>query len=427
MAAAADAAFAAGHDFGPLHGIPVSIKDNLTMAGTETFAGSARALPDRFPREAAMVGRLKRGLAVIVGKTHTPEFAMCGYAINAHWGTPRNPWDGAVHRVPGGSSGGAAISLLEGSAHIAFGTDSGGSVRIPPSFLGLVGLKPGYGRWPIEGIVPPGVGRDSVGPMTRTVADLAHAWPALDGPGARAIPRIALRDLTLGVPGAFFWDGCEPGIAEGVQAALDEARAAGARLVDFDFPEAAAADAVAGDGPPLDGAETFAAVQAHMPSWLDRLDPVVSPTWITARTLRAVNYLRRVRRLDALADVANARLGAVDAVVAPTVTLAPPPLDALATPARRLAHHSRTSHNTAVANYLHLAALTLPVARCAAGMPVGLQLLAPRGREVRLIAAGLALEGVLGTGRARLGQPPMLRASGEGAYDGGANGAGDAP
>ena len=409
MADAADAALAAGYDFGPLHGIPVSIKDNFGMAGTQTHAGSPRPLPAKFQTEAAVVATVRRQAAVIVGKTHTPEFAMCGFAVNSHWGTPRNPWDADRHRVPGGSSGGAVVALLEGSAFLSLGTDSGGSVRIPPGMSGVVGLKLGFGRWPIQGIVPPGPSRDSPGPMTRTVADLAWAFPGLDPSTTReGLDRLVadteLAGLRLGISDGFFWDDCDPGIAEGVKAALDEATRAGARLVKIDFPEGPASFATAS----LGGVETITTIIEDMPEWLDTLDPVVGPSYVGERDISAVEYLCRRTAFDAQAASAHERLQAVDALVCPTVQITAPTLAEVSTHAGHSAKHDASMRNTALANHLHLCALTMPVALDRAGMPVGLQFLAPRGREERLIAIAMAFERTLGTGRDRMGTPPMV-------------------
>jgi aspartyl-tRNA(Asn)/glutamyl-tRNA(Gln) amidotransferase subunit A len=152
---AADAAFAAGVTVGPLQGLPISIKDLFAAAGYPCFAGSSLRLPaDPWERDGPLIARLRRQLGVIMGKTHMVEFAFGGTGHNMHWGAPYNPWDAAAHRSVGGSSSGAGVSLLEGSAALALGSDTAGSVRIPASMTGNVGLKVTIGRWPSEGVVP---------------------------------------------------------------------------------------------------------------------------------------------------------------------------------------------------------------------------------------------------------------------------------
>jgi aspartyl-tRNA(Asn)/glutamyl-tRNA(Gln) amidotransferase subunit A len=153
----------------PLCGVPTSIKDLYGVEGLPVFAGTARQLPESWSRDAWLVGRLRAQGAVPMGKTHTVELAYGALGINPHWGTPRNPWDTRTHRIPGGSSCGAGVSLWEGSALLALGTDTGGSIRIPASMTGVVGHKTTQGRWPVEGVVPLSSTLDTVGGLTRSV------------------------------------------------------------------------------------------------------------------------------------------------------------------------------------------------------------------------------------------------------------------
>src|SRR5579885_1035112 len=180
-ARAADAAFAVGAVSGPLQGLPVSIKDLFAAEGLPCFAGSSRRLPaEPWERDGPLVAALRRQLGVIVGKTHMVEFAFGGTGLNSHWRAPYNPWDMAAHRAPGGSSSGAGISLLEGSACLALGSDTAGSVRIPASMTGTAGLKVTLGRWSTEGVVPLSQSFDTPGLLARSVADAAYGFAALD-------------------------------------------------------------------------------------------------------------------------------------------------------------------------------------------------------------------------------------------------------
>ena len=173
QAAAADAAFAAGYELGVLQGLPVSAKDLYAVAGYDTYAGSAHPLP-MFKEEGPVVRAVRNQMAVIPGKTHTVEWAFGGIGMNPHWDTPRNPWDKTDHRAPGGSSSGAGVSLWQGSAVVALGSDTAGSVRIPASWTGTVGVKTTFGRWPLAGIAPLSPSLDTAGVLTRTAED---AWP----------------------------------------------------------------------------------------------------------------------------------------------------------------------------------------------------------------------------------------------------------
>src|SRR5690349_862627 len=235
VAAAADAAFAAGATVGPLQGVPVSLKDLFAAAGYPCFAGSSRHLPaDPWERDGKLVAALRRQLGVVMGKTHMVEFAFGGTGHNSHHGAPYNPWDAAAHRSVGGSSSGAGVSLLEGSALLAFGSDTAGSVRIPASMTGNAGLKVTIGRWSTRGIVPLSFTFDTPGLLARSVSDLAYGFAALDPAGIEPISLIAqagTRDLTgirIGIGDRFLWHECDPGIAETVQEAVDTLVRAGA-------------------------------------------------------------------------------------------------------------------------------------------------------------------------------------------------------
>ncbi|WP_298017906.1 amidase family protein [uncultured Parasphingopyxis sp.] len=215
MADGAVAALMAG-TAGPLAGIPVSVKDLFGVAGTATYAGTPRALPAAFETEGWLVGLLRTQGAIFTGKTHTVEFAFGGLGVNGHWGSVRNPWDPDAWRVSGGSSAGAGVGLAEGSALLALGTDTGGSVRIPAAMTGNVGLKTTIGRWPTTGVVPLSHTLDTVGILTRTVADAAYAFAAIEGTGP-----VAARPLTglrIGRIARLAFEDCSPGIAEAVDA-----------------------------------------------------------------------------------------------------------------------------------------------------------------------------------------------------------------
>src|SRR5690348_15281749 len=235
VADAADAAFAAGVSTGPLQGLPVSIKDLFAASGYPCFAGSSRRLPaDPWEQDGPLVATLRRQIGVIMGKTHMVEFAFGGTGYNAHWGAPYNPWDASAHRAPGGSSSGAGVSLLEGSALLAFGSDTAGSVRIPASMTGTVGLKVTLGRWSTEGVVPLSTTFDTPGLLARSVSDVAYGFAALDAAGIDPvgfISRAGTHDLSgvrIGVGDPFLWRDCDPGIAETAHEAVNALSRAGA-------------------------------------------------------------------------------------------------------------------------------------------------------------------------------------------------------
>src|SRR3954451_1554763 len=414
VADAADAVFAAGVSVGPLQGMPVSLKDLFAAGAYPCFAGSSRRLPaDPWERDGPVVATLRRQLGIIMGKTHMVEFAFGGTGHNAHHGAPSNPWNIAAHRSVGGSSSGAGVSLLEGSALLAFGSDTAGSVRIPACMTGNVGLKVTRGRWSAEGVVPLSFTFDTPGLLARSVSDMAYGFAALDPAGIDPVGFIAqagTRDLTgiqIGVGDPFVWHDCDPGIAETVQEAINALVRAGAITCNFILPQAEAAYGVFLDGG-LSAIELRSFLDRELPEWLNQLDPVIAPAVRNAENLSAREYLARVSRLGNLARAAASRLDRVDVIASPTLCLTPPLMSDVADADSHLRINWRIVRNTVAANYLGLCAITMPVGRDRAGMPVGLQLTAPAHAEEKLLTIALAAEQVLGTGADRLGTPPLL-------------------
>jgi aspartyl-tRNA(Asn)/glutamyl-tRNA(Gln) amidotransferase subunit A len=414
VAAAADAAFAAEVAVGPLQGMPVSIKDLFAAAGYPCFAGSSRRLPaDPWERDGPLVATLRRQLGVITGKTHMVEFAFGGTGHNSHWDAPYNPWDVTARRSVGGSSSGAGVSLLEGSALLAFGSDTAGSVRIPASMTGTVGLKVTLGRWPADGVVPLSPTFDTPGLLARSVSDVAYGFAALDPAGIDPggfIARAAtdLVGVRIGVGDPFLWHDCDPGIAETVKEAVNALMRAGAAVCEFALPEAEAAYAVFLQGS-LSAIELRSFLDHELPDWLAQLDPVIASAVHHAGSVSATDYLARLARLRALARSAAPRLDTVDVIASPTLCLSPPLMSEVADADSHLRVNRRIIRNTVAVNYLGLCAITMPVGHDRAGMPVGLQLIAPANAEERLLAIALGAERVLGTAADRLGTPPLLR------------------
>lgn len=389
QAEAADAAFAAGIRLGALQGIPTSLKDLYGVAGLPTFAGSPRELPAAWQREGPMVRRLREQLAVVTGKTHTVEFAFGGLGTSMHWPVPWNPRDRTVHRAPGGSSSGAGVSLVEGTALLAFGSDTGGSVRIPASFTGTVGLKTTWGRWSLDGIVPLSPSLDTPGILTRSADDAAFAFEALDG---EAVPDVeSVATLRIGVAESFFFDETSPGIAERVVEAIGALEAAGASLGPLALPGCDELFDLYFKGG-IVAPELFRFLTCDLPDWLPTLDPRVRARLESGGKLEAWEYLQRKARYAALGAAAIEALAEVDVLVAPTVPITPPPVAETADHAAYARLNMLALRNTCVVSFLGLCALTLPVGSDAAGMPVGLQLIGPPHSEARLLALGRAFE-----------------------------------
>lgn len=412
QARAADAALASGAELGPLTGLPISVKDLFGVKGWPTFGGTPKRLPVGWEQEGPVVATLRRQLGVVMGKTHTVELAFGGLGVNPHWGTPRNPWDAKVHRVPGGSSSGAGVSLWEGSAMAALGTDTAGSVRIPASMTGNVGLKTSFARWSTEHIVPLSTSLDTAGVLARSVADVAYAFSALDPAWGswrafeKSVPVCDVADLRIGIAGAPLWDDCSPGIAEAARAMIDALAKKGARLRDASVPEAKGAIELLHVGS-VASAECDAFLEAELPQWRDHIDPIIKIRISDGGAISARELLLRYRKLRALSQSVVQRFDGLDVIAFPTVPITPPAVsDVSEIDAYRRANMA-SLRNTCLANYLSLCAITIPAGLDKAGLPVGLQLCARFGEEERLLAIALGIEAALGTPKDRLGTPPL--------------------
>ena len=413
QADAVDAAVARGRDPGPLAGVTVSVKDLYGVQGLPIHAGTRRELPERWQREGFLVGALRKLGAVIVGKTHTVELAFGGVGLNPNTGTPVNPWDADEHRVPGGSSSGAGVSLWEGSSRIALGSDTGGSVRIPASATGVVGHRHTTGRWPTTGVVPLSTTLDTVGLLTHTAADSRYAFRAIDplaGHGTPPTPpHPALTALTIGIPRHGLWQEAHPSVATTVRQALGDLEAAGARLVDFDAPELQEAGEryLAGE---LVQPERSESLERHLPGWTAILDPTVGKRLESAHQVSAVDYIAILRLRRRLSARLHARMEShgVELLATPTLPITPPPLAALSQLDAYRAVNRDMLSGTGPASMLDMCAVSLPAGLDECGMPAGLQLIGRTGTDHDLLDRAVLAEEVLGTNLARLGTPPRL-------------------
>ncbi len=407
-AAAVDTLLDQGLDLGPLMGLPVSVKDLYGVPGLPVFAGSDEALPEAWQAAGPLVARLQQQLGIVVGKTHTVEFAFGGLGVTAHWGTPWNPWSRAEHRVPGGSSAGAGVSLVQGSALLALGTDTAGSVRVPAAMTGQVGLKTTVGRWPVDGIVPLSSSLDTAGVLTRTVDDLAYAFAALDPEHARQpTPAPArVQGLRVGVPTNHFWDDIDPSIGAVVEATIERLAQAGAQVVRLPLPHCEEAFDIFRRGG-LAASELAAYLDLHFPLKVERLDPVVRDRVRWAEQVSSVEYLRRKALLQRCGAGAARVFDDVDVLLTPTVPASPPRLADIGTVETYAPANIKAMRNTAISNLFGWCALTMPVGLDANRMPVGLQLMGPPHAEARLIGIALGIEALIGQGHALLGTPDL--------------------
>ncbi len=411
QAAAADEALAAGDDRGALMGMPISVKDLYGVPGFHIHAGSPTALPEAFTEPGPVVQSLQNALAVITGKTHTVEFAFGGLGTNPHLPTPTNPWDTTSHRVPGGSSSGAGVSLCEGSAVLALGTDTAGSVRIPAAMTGKVGLKTTAKKWSVEGIVPLSSTLDTPGVLANCVDDAIVAFAEIDpdyddlGSLEAVLPTADVGSLKLGRCDRLFFDELSPGIGEVVEGALAELAFAGSVITGLDIAEVDASYDLFCQGGPV-SVELHRFLTAQLPEWIDTLDPNVRARVGDAANLSDADYKKRLANMATWAAAVDAQLATIDVLVAPTVAITPPTIDQVATPEQYGPKNLLALRNTSIANYLGLCAITLPVGLDAAGMPVGLMLMARGHHDERLLAIAKSVELTLGTGPERIGDPP---------------------
>ena len=388
---AADLRARFGRSLGPLDGRLVSIKDLFDVAGEPTAAGGrvyAAGPPAR--ADATVVRRLRRAGAVIVGRTTMTEWAFSGLGLNAWCGTPGNPHDRT--RIPGGSSSGAAVAVADGFCAISVGTDTGGSVRVPAAFCGVVGFKPTKARVPCGGAVPLSTTLDSVGPIARSVADcaLADAVMADEEPST---PRpLGLEGRRFAVARGRLLDGLDDAVAAAFEAGLARLARAGAVVTTIDLaPSLARLDAIAALGsiPAIEAAAVHAdAIRDHR----GRIDPRVLARIEAGSRASAPDYVRMLALRSAAADSAQAEIAECDAVALPTVPhVAPPTAPLEADDALWRSVNAKTLRNASVFNMLDCCAVSLPLPD-AGPLPVGLMLAAPRHHDRRLLRLAAGVE-----------------------------------
>ncbi len=393
-ARAADARLAAGEPLPALAGLPVSIKDLNDVAGRTTMAGSVlRKGQPPAGNDAPSVARLRAAGAAVTGLTNMSEFAFSGVGINPHHGTPRNPADTVVARVPGGSSSGAAVSVALGQAVAGLGSDTGGSIRIPAALCGLVGFKNTQSRTPQAGAFPLSTTLDTVCSMSRSVADCLVVDAVLSGAPLALSPRD-VRGLRLALPRTLMLDTLEPAVARALERALGRLSQAGAHIVDVPLAELAEVAQINAPG-------GFSAVEAyaiHRDALRDRrseFDPRVAARMMPGEGVSAADYIvMQQRRGDWIARMGH-RLAGFDALICPTVPLTAPPMaELVASDEAFFAANRLLLRNTFPINFMDGCAFTLPC-QAAGELPVGLMLAAPGGHDAALAGVALAVEPLL--------------------------------
>jgi aspartyl-tRNA(Asn)/glutamyl-tRNA(Gln) amidotransferase subunit A len=394
QAAEADLELAAGVDRGPLHGIPISVKDIFDVAGTVTTAASRVREGLIAQRDALAVSRLRRAGAVIVGKTNLHEFAFGTTNEDSAYGPARNPLDDT--RSPGGSSGGSAASVVAGMALATLGTDTGGSIRIPAAACGLVGLKPSYGELPANGVVPLSRTLDHVGPLTTTVTDAWHMLHALrDRAPVKPLAATPVRAQRLAVPRRYFCDLLDDDVRTAFEAAVNTLRSQGATIVDTDIPHASLVATVYLHIVFGDAAAYHADTLDAMP---ERYTPNVRLRLEMARYVTAEDYVRALDGRRTLAREVDAALSGVDALLMPTLPIVAPPIGATTVQVGSTREPVRNVmlRLTQLFNLTGHSAVSLPCGSSASGLPCGLQLAGSAGQTDNLLHIARGVEMALG-------------------------------
>jgi aspartyl-tRNA(Asn)/glutamyl-tRNA(Gln) amidotransferase subunit A len=396
QARAAEAEILRGRWRGPLHGVPLAVKDLIDTAGIRTTAASA-VFKDRVPAEDAdVVRRLKNAGAVLLGKQNLHECAYGGSSMISYYGEVHNPWDPA--RVAGGSSGGSAASVAAGLGYGAIGTDTAGSVREPAALCGIVGLKPTYGRVSVRGVIPLSLSLDHMGPIARTVADAAATLQAIAGYDAKdgnsvdmpvpdylASLRQPWRPPRIGVPRKLFFEDLDPAVTSAVEEALGVLSALGGNLSEIEI------------GVPTDRTLQAAESYANHAEFVARSPELYQPETLrrirTGEDISAGEVEQRRRELKQVRSEVHKVFEGVDVLVTPTTPVPAAAIDELKQdPDLLRPHELLLLRNTRPVNVWGLPAISIPCGFTTAGLPIGLQIIGPHWKEEGVLRLAYAYE-----------------------------------
>ena len=397
-AKAADLLSAAGLKRGPLHGLPLAVKDIIDVAGVPSGCGSlTRAKAPPAEADAHVVAKLRAAGAVVVGKTHTVEFAFGGWGSNETVGAPKNPWDRKVHRVPGGSSSGSGVAVGAGLVPIAFGTDTGGSVRIPAALCGCVGLKTSIGLVGRSGVAPLSETLDTIGPITQTVRQAADFLMAMQGPDAKdpsteAWRHVdALSDLERGVAGLRLGRVADedlpltsPEMREAFSGAVRLLEQAGAKVTPFRMPQSFE-ESARGTGIFI-STEAYAYYRKLADDPASGLADPIRRRMMAGKTTSVADYVTAVAAKRAAIARFLSAMDRLDAILLPTIPYTAIPLADIDENKAHMAAHTRW------VNYLDMAGLAVPISLTKAGLPTSLQIVVRRFDDALALRIGQAFE-----------------------------------
>ena len=383
----------------PFAGIPISIKDLFDIRGQVTRAGS-RALEDSAPAaaDAPAVARLRRAGFVVIGRTNMTEFAYSGIGINPHYGTPKGAWQRGTGHVPGGSSSGAAVSVVDGMAHGALGTDTGGSCRIPAAYNGIVGFKPTQRRVPLDGAVPLSPTLDSIGPLARTVRCCAVLDAVLGNEQVAPLQPRPIKGMRLAVPTTVALDDLDDAVATAFERALEKLAREGALIERIAVPEFL-------DVAPMSVKGGFAAAESYawhrylIVSRGDIYDPRVASRILRGESQSAADYIDLLGARKSLVARATARLAPYDALLLPTTANTPPRIADMKDDPAFTKANLLSLRNCTLINMIDGCGISLPIHRDGE-VPVGLMLAASGGSDRRIFELAAGMEDVVRHARA---------------------------
>jgi len=383
-----------GVTLSPWAGIPVSIKDLFDMAGDVTTAGSI-VLLGQPPASAdcAAVARLRAAGLIPIGRTNMTEFAYSGLGLNPHYGTPLSPFERSRRRAPGGSSSGAAVSIVEEMSYGALGTDTGGSCRIPAAFCGVVGFKPTARRVPVTGAFPLSRTLDSVGPLAASVACCAALDAILADEPRAALEVMGLRGRRFVVPTHYALDSLESHVASSFERAIRQLRTAGADLDEIPLAELDELPGINRKGS-FSGPEAFALHRERLETHGAQYDPRVLVRLQRGREQSAADYLDLIRARADLQRRIDKPLAEYDAVLMPTTPIIAPLLQDLESDDAYLRTNQLALRNTSVVNFLDRCAISVPCHE-AGTAPVGMMLMGAHGGDRRLLGVAAAVEALV--------------------------------
>lgn len=387
-----DQLLASGTDLGPLMGVPIGVKDIITVDGMPVTNGSLSETGHLNGPEGRLIKSLRQHGLVILGKTKTVEFALGATGVNEARGTPQNPWDLEQHRIPGGSSSGSAVATATGMCAFALGTDTGGSVRIPACYNGVFGHKTTLGLWPTDGVFSLSSTLDSIGPICRSAADAELIHRTLFDPASRS--SIDLSSLKFAKPKEVFFDDLDPEVQAGYDVVENELINCGAKIVEIEMPESKKRGEIF---PFIVGPELIATLGADLYHEIKaNMDSVTRKRAAIGLEVAGEKYIRCVRAHQAWTRKAAETFTTVDAWIAPTVPMLPMVLQDLSDPDKGK-RALLSSRNTQIGNLYGLCAASIPVQHLAGSeLPVGFQVMMAAGEDARLLQICDAIQQQIG-------------------------------